>query len=804
MDKQIKRGIHFFKEKTLCFLELYRSSHYFDFMIKKPELLAPGGDIDSIKAAIAAGADAVYCGLNRFNARNRADNLSVDDLIGVIRLAHRSDCRVFLTLNIILIEEEISALVSLLNKIVNIGLDGVIVQDFGLLYLLNENFKSLKIHASTQLTTHNEGQIKFLNQLSVNRVNLCRELNLNEITHLSSFAHAHDILTEVFVHGSHCICFSGICYMSSAQNGTSGNRGRCGQPCRDQYVTTAQGKTHPLNLKDISTLSNLKQLVAAGVDSLKIEGRIKKFHYVYAVVDAWRKQLRNRNEHESLGQDDNVLHIMFNRGFSNGFLQGNIHKNMFIDNSRDNSARYLAGKDGNHNDGGIEQAKKKIYNERSKIIRRVEKKIKHLSTEKIHVEICISGESGTPLKVSVKTEEVSFDLFSDSVLVERSSQSSFCGNSSSNQARLDKSLGNKKSNKNHLGHDGLLKTFGAVNSSGYQLSNIIVQDLDKDLFLPFREIKSLQRDVIVALNGLDKFTPPIDAPKVVKHAGERIKPSLSVLISSEKDLHLGNETSADFYFQLPDCLHENFSAYKNLFLNNPHITPVFPSVLIEEHFNAAVNLLRQVQPQQVVTNNTGIAYYAWKMKIPWIAGPHLNLVNSYGLKCLKEYFNCSGAFISNELSKMQIKLIQKPKQFNLFYSIYHPLLLMTSRQCLFHNVSGCSKERVDEQCLQECKKSATLTNLRNETFFIKNNLNTYNCMYNSLNFLNTDIPDDISDTFSSFFIDLRDIKTDTAVIGDKSTLISLFTELLSGTVGAKEKINDLISPATNSQYKKGI
>ena len=135
-------------------------------MTRNLELLAPGGNIDSIKAAIAAGADAVYCGLNRFNARNRADNLSIDDLIGVIRLAHRNDCQVFLTLNIILIESEISALVSLLNKIVNIGLDGVIVQDFGLLYLLNEKFKSLKIHASTQLTTHNEGQVKFMRDMA--------------------------------------------------------------------------------------------------------------------------------------------------------------------------------------------------------------------------------------------------------------------------------------------------------------------------------------------------------------------------------------------------------------------------------------------------------------------------------------------------------------------------------------------------------------------------------------------------------------------------------------------------------------
>ena len=773
-------------------------------MRKKPELLAPGGDIDAIKAAIAAGADAVYCGLNRFNARNRAENLAIDDMIRVIRLAHRNDCQVFLTLNIILIEAEISALVSLLNKIVNIGLDGVIVQDFGLLYLLNKKFKSLKIHASTQLTTHNEAQIQFLRQLGVTRVNLCRELNLYEITHLTSFAHAHDMLTEVFVHGSHCLCFSGICYMSSVQNGTSGNRGRCGQPCRDQYITTSQGKTYPLNLKDMSTFFDLRQLVESGVDSLKIEGRIKKFHYVYTVVDTWRKQLCNFYEHGLVEQDDSGLNTMFNRGFSNGFLQGNIHKNMFIDNPRDNSARSLAEQNGDFNDEGIEQAKKIIYNDRSEIIRKIEGKIKLLSTEKIPLAMHISGKSGTPLKVSVKTESFSFDLFSDSVLVQRFVQRSCCGNLGENPGPVEKCLLNKKSTKNHLGHDEFQKTFKVVNASGYQLSNISLQNLDDDLFLPFKEIRSLQRAVVIALNDLDAFTPPVAVIRGVKDTNERINPSLSVLISSTKDVHLCDAANADLYFQLPDCLQGKIFEYKKFFLDNPQVTPVFPSILIEEHFTAAVEFLRQIQPRQVVTNNTGIAYYAWKMQMPWIAGPYLNLVNSYGLRCLKKYFNCSGAFISNELNTMQIKGIQKPKNFNLFYSIYHPLLLMTSRQCLFQNVSGCSKECMDEQCIPGCKKSATLSNFRDETFYLNKELNSYNCLYYNRNFLNTNIVADIPDTFRSFFIDLRDIRTGTAAVDDKSTLLSTFTALLHGTSGAKEKINKLIYPATNSQYKKGI
>ncbi len=767
------------------------------------ELLAPGGDVKSIKAAIAAGADAVYCGLNRFNARNRAENLSIDDLISVIRLAHRNDCQVFLTLNIIFIESEISALISLLNKIVNIGLDGVIVQDFGLLYLLNKYFKSLTIHASTQLTTHNEGQIKFLRQLDVNRVNLCRELNVDEITYLSSFAHTQGILTEVFVHGSHCICFSGICYMSSVHKGTSGNRGRCGQPCRDQYATTSQGKNYPLNLKDISTFLDVKELIESGVDSLKIEGRIKKFHYVYAVVDAWRKQLRNFYEHDNAGQDTGAFYTMFNRDFSNGFLKGNINKDMFIDNSRDNSARHLAEKNDNVSAKGIEWAKKKIYDERSVIIKQVEQRIEPLSTKNIPIDIYVSGESGTPLKVSVKIGESSFDLFSDSTLVQSSFQNNCRGKSVSNHNQIDDYLGKNKAAINQLGHDRLFKTFETVNSSGYLLNDLSLQDLDKDLFLPFKEIRLLKRDVLIALNDLDQFSSPVDVPKIAPYKEKKIKPSLSVLISSKQDLYLCDDVRADFYFQLPESLQDNFSEYKQILLNNPHITPVFPAVLIGEDFNAALALLQQVKPQQVVTNNTGIAYYAWKNEIPWIAGTYLNLANSYGLTCLKEYFNCSGAFLSNELNEMQIKSIRKPEKFNLYYSIYHPLLLMTSRQCLFHHVSGCPKEKVDKGCMQGCKKTATITNLKNEKFYIKKEQNSYNCIYNSIKFLNTDIIADIPD-ISSFLVDLTDIKTDTVVAVGKSELISLLVELLEGKHGAKQKINHLISPVTCSQYIKGI
>ena len=148
---------------------------------RKIELLAPGGDVVAIKAAVIAGADAVYCGLDNFNARNRASNLTFEDLSGILRLAHKYDCEVFLTLNVVILEQELPALIKLLNKLVNSSIDGIIVQDLGVFNLVKTYFPKLTIHASTQLTTHNEGQILFLAKIGASRVNLSRELNIGEI-----------------------------------------------------------------------------------------------------------------------------------------------------------------------------------------------------------------------------------------------------------------------------------------------------------------------------------------------------------------------------------------------------------------------------------------------------------------------------------------------------------------------------------------------------------------------------------------------------------------------------------------------
>ncbi|MDK9775653.1 MULTISPECIES: peptidase U32 family protein [unclassified Vibrio] len=338
------------------------------------ELLAPGGDLDSIKAAIAAGADAIYCGLDRFNARNRATNLTLDNLNGVLQLAHQHKCKIFLTLNVLILESEIPAIVRLLSQLNTTAIDGVIVQDLGLAYILKNHFPDLDVHASTQLNTHNEGQILFLNQLTASRVNISRELNINEIKHLAQFGREHDVMMEVFVHGSYCIGFSGICYISSARNGASGNRGRCSQPCREQYETTKTGNSYPLNMKDNSAFGDLEALADAGVYSLKVEGRIKKSHYVYTVVDNWRKQIDRLCDGVELSNDTTELYTVFNRDFSNAFLQGDFGKAMYIDNPRDHAVKHFSKIYKCESADDVQGVKKKLYDDKTAIIEKVAEK----------------------------------------------------------------------------------------------------------------------------------------------------------------------------------------------------------------------------------------------------------------------------------------------------------------------------------------------------------------------------------------------------------------------------------------------
>lgn len=289
-------------------------------MKKDVEILAPAGSYESLKAAIAAGADAVYIGGSRFGARAYANNLSEEQLLEAIDYVHLHGKKIYLTINTLLKERELrDELYDYLLPYYKQGLDAVIVQDIGVLQFVKEQFPDLPIHASTQMTITNKLGAKFLADLGVERVVTARELHLNEIKEISDRL---DVEIESFVHGALCYCYSGQCLYSSLIGGRSGNRGQCAQPCRLPYKLAGEKNSqYVLSLKDICTLECIPELVESGIYSFKIEGRMKKPEYVALVTAMYRKYVDLYFKHGKKAfrvdpKDRQMLMDLYNRGGS--------------------------------------------------------------------------------------------------------------------------------------------------------------------------------------------------------------------------------------------------------------------------------------------------------------------------------------------------------------------------------------------------------------------------------------------------------------------------------------------------------
>lgn len=290
--------------------------------MRKPEILAPAGSMKAMEAAVKAGADAVYMGGSRFGARAYADNPGTDELIEAIRYVHLYDKKLYLTLNTLLKEEEVCRVGEFLLPYYNAGLDGIIIQDVGVFSYVKERFPGLPLHASTQMNISGLASARMMKEAGAVRIVPARELSFEEIRNIKR---ATGLEVECFVHGALCYCYSGRCLMSSILGGRSGNRGRCAQPCRLPYeVTGSDHGSYVLSPKDLCTISLIPKLCQAGIDSFKIEGRMKNPEYVATIVSLYRKYLDRYWAHPdreySVSEEDwNLLLEAYNRG---GFTEG--------------------------------------------------------------------------------------------------------------------------------------------------------------------------------------------------------------------------------------------------------------------------------------------------------------------------------------------------------------------------------------------------------------------------------------------------------------------------------------------------
>lgn len=289
-----------------------------DKKINKPELLAPCGSLESFFAAMESGADAVYLGLREFSARARARNFTLGQLGKMLSFTHQQGRKIYITLNTLLKEQELPQLVETLAELARLRVDGVILQDMAVARLIRNYFPSIPLHASTQMTIHNLAGVQLLEELGFERVVLARELQLADIASIAAQCRPE---LEIFIHGALCFCISGQCHFSSFLGGHSGNRGRCAQPCRRLY--SQRGKEgYYFSPNDLSAIELIPELTAAGVKSLKIEGRMKSADYVAKVVKAYRLVMDSDKDRlkPALTAAKQLLKESFGRAPTRGFL----------------------------------------------------------------------------------------------------------------------------------------------------------------------------------------------------------------------------------------------------------------------------------------------------------------------------------------------------------------------------------------------------------------------------------------------------------------------------------------------------
>lgn len=275
-------------------------------MNRDVEILAPAGSMECLRAAVAAGADAIYLGGTKFGARAYAQNLSEEDLVQAIEYVHIHGRKIYMTVNTLLKDRELNELYAYLLPYYKAGLDGVIVQDIGAVKFIGEYFPEMPVHASTQMTITNTLGADFLKRYGITRVVPARELSLKEIRDMKKQT---GLEMECFVHGALCYCYSGQCLLSSMIGGRSGNRGQCAQPCRLPYQTEGKKPADLMSLKDLCTIDILPELIDAWIDSFKIEGRMKQPEYVYTVVKMYRKYADQYLKLQKEGKGKSSYHV---------------------------------------------------------------------------------------------------------------------------------------------------------------------------------------------------------------------------------------------------------------------------------------------------------------------------------------------------------------------------------------------------------------------------------------------------------------------------------------------------------------
>ena len=670
------------------------------------KIVAPAGNMERFYSAISATADEIYLGLKGFGARRNAENFTVEELKKAIDYAHLRGSRIFLTLNTIMTNREIELLYPTLKDLYNYGLDAIIVQDIGYAEYLHKNFPSIEIHGSTQMTVANYYEINYLKELGFKRIVLPRELSFEEIKEIRKYT---DMELEVFVSGSLCISFSGNCYMSSFIGGRSGNRGMCAQPCRKEYKTSCGEKSYFLSPKDqLYGIDEIKKLQEIGVESIKVEGRMKDISYVYETVSYFRNLINGIDKEENTSK-------LFNRGYSKGYFYDNNKTIMNRDYSYNMGEKIgeVVGKSIRLDEDvvsgdGITFVSKDYKNLGGTYINKIAYKNEKLilnfpdGTKYIfrNYNKRLNDEISKKLKSTDKKLEINFDFIAklNEKLILKIYLEDENGNRILNLEEISETL-TQKAQRRAINEDDIKEKLSEIGDSEFTVKNIKI-DIDENIFIPLSELKNLKRNAVEKFREriLSYFRRDLDS-ELKENNQEYFK--LEIEKDEPKDLEIrvivSNEEQKNFLenikdeYNIKEIYYRTYDIAKQSMLGQHNLDNKLASNLYEllENKNSAVML-------------------NWNM----------NIVNSYTINVLEKIKKLESFIISPEINFSKIRELGKTR--------------LKKALLIYSKLKGMT---IDVDIADS--KNEIITNKENDKFnIIKNNYGTEIFLDKPLNIIN--------------------------------------------------------------------
>ena len=620
----------------------------------KTELLSPAGNIEVLKMAVKCGADAIYISGKEYGARKYADNFTIDEIEEAIRYCHLYGVKLYVTVNTLIDEDMVGDAINYIRTLHKLGVDALIMQDLGMISYVKEKFPNLEIHASTQTHNVNKESVMFLKKLGCSHVVLARELSFGEISKIKEDI---DIELEVFIHGALCVSYSGQCLISSKLFGRSGNKGACAQPCRFKYDLYENGKKlnirddYLLSMKELCAKDTIKNLLDIGISSLKIEGRMKSKYYVGYVTKFYRMLIDKYYNNEKLEftyEEYNNLLKLYNREFTSGFLNSdkdvvNIktcnHQGVFLGKvvSISDKIKIFLEDDLFQGDGirfGNDEGMvcNYIYNEKGLLVNKalkgnyiyldnkvglnkkcdvfktldvkLNKEIDDIEERKIPVSFKVSAKLNSPLTISI-----------------------VCG-----ENKITKSFGvvNKSINRATTKED-IVGKLSKLGNTPFVIKNVDI-DLDKDIFIPLKNINKLRQELAEELISLRQENSITFVEKEVekKKNNVQITNEISFLVRNELQVKTLIDKDVNIYI-------EDYNLY-NKYKDNKNI--------YYRSMRAGFNI--KCEQNMLITNN-GYLLKSSKSKISDI---YMNVYNSLTVDLLTNYVKKIG--LSPELSVSDI------------------------------------------------------------------------------------------------------------------------------------------------------